>query len=341
MEKLSIFLVFAVFVFQGCSEESLLDTTDLNVADALQAKAPKDNFANGELEVTIAKAPVAPDGTTAKAITDIVLTFVNPDPEVEGIGLKSGGHIEVELPKGFKNTGAGGDGIIILQGWPQSPPIPFLWTTTVVDNIITATLTSDYLPGMFGPGPKQAHLLLLGFENPKPGKQQISLSIKPDPNSMETFSGVGEVIIMPKARPSIHAVSVFSGPPGPPPPFFNPLYQTVTLGQTARQVGMYLWDKGNEPFVGVNIESINPGHGRMVKNGSTVGHVWIDAPVGATDYNLSTAGPSTEVNTVVTGIPTGLLLIEFNPDPLVAGNYALVFQINNGNTQNLFVNVTP
>lgn len=331
-----------MLVLTSCSEESFLNPNDLDRVDALSSKASKNKPTLGDLNVSITKAPIAPDGTTAKAVTDIVLTFVNPDPQVDGIGLQSGATIEVTLPDGFVNTGAGVNSVIILQGWPQSPPTPpFPWTTTVVNNTITATLTSNYLPGMFGPGPKQAHLLLRGFQNPKPGKYRIPLSIQPDPSSMETLSGLGEIIIMPKSRPSIHAVSVFSGPPGPPPPFFNPLYQTVAQGDPARQVGMYVWDKNNEPFLGVDIEFENVKHGRMIQNGATVGHVWIDAPAGANDYTLATTGPSDLVNTAVTVLPAGRLLVKFTPDPNVTGDYVLRFQLNNGNTQNLFVNVIP
>ena len=210
-----------------------------------------------------------------------------------------------------------------------------------MDNTVTFILTGDYLPGMFGPGPKQAHLLLRGFENPKPGKYEIPITIKPDPLSLEIMSGIGDVIIIPKPRPSIHAVSVFSGPPGPPPPFFNPIYQEVVLGDAARRVGMYLWDKDNEPFLDVDLQMDvdNPSHGLLVQNGSTVGQVWIDAPSGANNYILATEGPSVEVPTAVTGLPTGLLLVQFTPDVAVAGNYTLSFHLNNGNTQNLFVTV--
>jgi len=271
-----------------------------------------------------------------------VLTFVDIDPAVEGIGLVEGATVVVELPDEFVNKDDGGaNSIFLLQGWPQSPPFPFIWETEVDGNTVTATLTGNYRPGMFGPGPKQAHLLLLGFENPKPGKHEIPIRIQPDPKSDDIMSGIGEVIIIPKPRPSIHAVSVFSGPPGPPPPFFNPIYQEVDLGDAARRVGMYLWDKDNEPFLDVDLQMDvdNPSKGLLVQNGSTVGQVRIDAPPGANNYILATEGPSVEVPTAVTGLPTGLLLVEFTPDPAVAGNYTLSFRLNNGNTQDLFVTV--
>ena len=205
----------------------------------------------GGLNVAIAKAPIAPDGTTAKAVSDFVVTFMNRDPAVDGVGIKQGGIVELVLPDSFVNTGNGGDTVVILQGWPQSPLIPFPWQTDIVGNTITLTLLSDWMPGASGPGPKQVHLALFGFRNPSPGRYPVSITINSDPASDEVLSGVGFVQIIPKARPSVNAVSIFSGPPGPPPPFFNPLYQTVELGNDARQLGLYLWSKRSAPLLGV------------------------------------------------------------------------------------------
>ncbi len=321
-----------MLILNSCIDGSFLNPSEISNVILHSKKATE------YLEVSIRKAPVAPDGTTAKAQTDIVLTFVDIDPAVDGIGLMTGATIEVELPDEFVNTGGGTNSIFLLQGWPQSPPFPFPWTTEVVGNTVTATLTGNYLPGMFGPGPKQVHLLLLGFKNPKPGKYEIPIRIQPNPTSSKIMSGIGDVIIIPKPRPSINVVSLFSGG-GPPPPFFNPIYQEVILGDAARQVGMYLWDKGNEPFLDVDLRMVNPSHGLLVQNGSTVGQVRIDAPHGANNYSLTTTGPSVAWTAFITGVPTGLLLVQFTPDPAVAGNYTLSFRLNNGNTQELFVTV--
>jgi hypothetical protein len=340
MKKLSNALIIAMLILNSCADESFLNPSELS-----NVILPS-NGATEYLEVSIRKAPIAPDGTTAKAKTDIVLTFVDIDPTVDGIGLKAGATVEVKLPSEFVNTGGGTNSIFLLQGWPQSPPAlnppppPFIfpWTTTVDGNTITATLTGDYLVDMFGPGPKQAHLLLLGFENPKPGKYEIPIRIRPGPAPSKIMSGIGEVIIIPKSRPSIHAISLFSGG-GPPPPFFNPIYQEVILGESAVRVGMYLWDKDNEPFLGVDLQMVNLSHGLLVQNGSTVGQVRIDAPPGANNYSLTTEGPSAEIPAFITGSPTGLLLVQFTTDSAVAGNYTLSFRLNNGNTQDLFVTV--
>jgi len=334
MKKLSNALIIAMLILNSCADGSFLNPSELSKVILHSHKATK------HLEVSIRKAPVAPDGTTAKALTDIVLTFVDIDPAVEGIGLLNGATVQVKLPKEFVNTGGGTNSIFLLQGWPQSPPAPpFIWETEVVGNTVTATLTNDYLPGMFGPGPKQVHLLLLGFKNPKPGKYKIPIRIQPHPTSPKIMTGIGDVIIIPKPRPSINVVSLHSGPPGPPPPFFNPIYQEVDLGDAARQVGMYLWDKDNEAFLDVDLQMVKPSHGLLVQNGSTVGQVRIDAPPGANNYSLTTEGPSVLVPAFITLVDTGLLLVQFTPDPAVAGNYTLSFRLNNGNTQDLFVTV--
>ncbi len=293
------------------------------------------------LNVTIAKAPVAPDGTTAKAVSDFVVTFMNRNPSIDGVGIKQGGTVEVVLPYDFINTGNDGNTVVILQGWPQSPLIPFPWQTDIVGNTITLTLLSDWMPGASGPGPKQVHLLLFGFRNPSPGRYPVSITINPDPASDEVLSGVGFVQIIPKARPSVNAVSIFSGPPGPPPPFFNPLYQTVELGNDARQLGLYLWSKRSAPLLGVDLEMTNPTHGRLidVDRGATVGQVWILPPAGAANFALNTFGPSTETNAFITGVPVGLLLVQFSPDPEVIGDYSITISTNNGNEEKLFVTV--
>lgn len=139
----------------------------------------------GSLDISVTKAPITPDGLAAGAITDFILTFVDLDPAVDGIGLHAGGTVTATLPEDFVNLDDGTvNAGIILQGWPQSPPAPppaFIWTTTVSGNSITATLDADYLVGAFGPGPKQFHLLLNSFRNPGPGLYDVDLVISPTP----------------------------------------------------------------------------------------------------------------------------------------------------------------
>ncbi len=282
---------------------------------------------------------------TAGEITDIVLSFADPDPAVPGMSLRDGGSIVVILPDGFTNTGVGVTQAAILQGWPQSPPAPpplFPWTATVVDNTITVELTDDYLVGVSGPGPKALHLVLNSFRNPGPGLYDIQVAIQPDPASPDVHEGTGTVHVIPKSRPNVNIVSVFSGG-GPPPPFNNPLYQTVAAGDTSLDVGLYLWEGGSSvadgdvrPYLGVEVEMENPGHGRLVHFGRTVGHVWIDAPAGADDFMLS-ATPSFSGVSAVTGLDVGIMIVSLQTDADVPGDYAIEFRMNNGNSQEFFV----
>jgi hypothetical protein len=296
-----------------------------------------------DLNVTIAKAPVAPDGTAAGALTDFVLTFVDRDPDVDGIALKNGATVEIKLPADFKNTGPGTNNVVLLQGWPQSPQVPFPYTIDIVGNTVTLTLNKDWNPGDVGPGVKQCHLVLLGFRNPtRPGNYDVPLKIETEPGG-EVLRGVGRVRIIPKALPSVNVVSLFSGG-GPPPPFNNPFYQCIEQGEDALTVGLYLWGRASAALVDVDIE-MNKGKGavrtgRFVdEDGRTVGHVRIRGPKGAADFSVKTAGASVETNAFVTGVPVGLLLTDFCPDPDVPGDYTIEYSLNGGNTETLFITV--
>ncbi len=299
------------------------------------------NLSNHELDIEVIRAPVVPDGTSAHALTDIVLNFRHLDPDIDGISIKKDGYLEVVLPPEFTNMGNGTNTGIVLQGWPQSPPgpPPGAFVTTVVQNAIKVTMLKDFKAGSYGPGPKQVHLALFGFKNPGPGLYPISLCIRPDPNTSVMKHGVGNVHIIPKPRPAVSAISLFSGG-GPPPPFNNAIYQDVGLGEMGHTVGLYLWESRGKPLVGADIQMENDVHGRIVKsNGTTAGHLWISPPRGAAAFNLATEGPSEEGKTFLTNVAVGILKTKFTPDPNTKGEYRLSFRMNNGNTQDLFVRV--
>lgn len=298
------------------------------------------------LTISVDRAPVGPDGTTAGAVTDFILTFADRDPAVSGLNLKTGGTVTVTLPDGFVNTADGSlNALVLLQGWPQSPPAGppgFLWTTTVSGNTITATLTADFLVGDTGPGFKQVHLLLNEFRNPDAGRYNIGLEIQPDPASGDTYAGTARARIIPEARPSANIVSVFSG--GAPVPLNNPIYQTVAAGDDSLDVGMYLWEAGSSvaegivnPFLGVDIAMISATRGLLVQDGARVGYVHIDAPPGADDFGLSTMGPSTLGISAVTSLDVGILIATLHTDPDVTGDYTITFRVDHGNTQQVFV----
>ncbi len=71
----------------------------------------------------------------------------------------------------------------------------------------------------------------------------------------------------------------------------------------------------------------------------------IQAPPGATNYGLITVmlppggPPSVGVPAFLTGVPVGLLGLQFFADPSVTGDYAIDVSMNGGNTERLFVTV--
>ena len=334
--KIVLLLALTLILIVGCQSDPI-EESPLNKKSG---KSLSKKY-SGDLSVEVVRAPIVPDGTSAAAITDIVLNFRDLDPDTDGISIYKDGKIKVVLPEAFTNTGDGGNVGIILQGWPQSPPgpPPFPWTTTIVDNTITFQMKEDYLVGTDGPGPKQVHLAFFGFINPGPGMYPIYLEIQPDPESATIHSGTGNVHIIPKPRPAVSAVSLFSGG-GPPPPFNNSIYQIVEQGDPVNRVGLYLWESRRKALVGANIEMKNLTHGRLVKsNGSTAGQVWISPPPGASDYMLKTEGPSMAGTAFLSGVEVGILMTKFTPDPNVLGDYTIEIKMNNGNTQYLYVEV--
>ena len=296
--------------------------------------------ADTELSITAAKAPIVPDGTTTGADPDFVVTFADRDPDMPGIDILAGGTISVTLPDDFvQDDPFAMMSVAIIQGWPQSPRLPFPAVTyDPGTHSVTATTSFHYLyESSANPGPKQAHFILPGFTNPEAGSYPITLTIQPDPNDAATLEGSGWLDIVPKSRPSIEAISVING--GPPPPFPNAIYQTVELGEPLLTWGFYVWDARNEPFIGVDLRQRNQDHYALVDDrGRTVGHVKIDAPEGATDYWID-ATASVAANGAVLGVPTGLLTAQFHPDPAAAGDYTIRWSVNNGNTQPMFVTV--
>ena len=296
--------------------------------------------ADPALPISTAKAPIVPDGTTAGADTDFVVTFADVDPDAPGINIKAGGTISLTLADGFvQDNPASPMTLVVLQGWPQSPRLPLPAVSyDAATNTLTGTLGFDYLhQSPANPGPKQLHAVLPGFTNPGPGSYPVELTIKPDPGDPATMTGTGTVKIIPKARPSINAISVIN--PGPPPPFPNSIYQTINTGDTPLLWGFYLWDNNSEPFIGVDLQRKNRDHYTMIDDkGHAVGQVRIQAPAGATDYSID-ATASVPANGAVLGIPTGLLKAQFNPDPDVPGDYAIRWRLNNGNEQWMFLTV--
>lgn len=292
----------------------------------------------GDLAISVARAPIVPDGVTAGAPPDLVVTFRDPDPTVPGIGLAAGGTITIELDDAFdltgdqltppKPPGPPPTPAILLQGWPQSPRPDFPYTTTVIGNTVTLTMTAAWPVGAFGPGPKAVHLALFASANPpRPGRYTVDVTVVPAPGD-PPLEGHGHVAIVPVDPPAVSVVSLFSGTP--PPPFPNPLHQAVSLGDEGLRVGMYLWHRAGRPAVGIELVRTDADHYRLVRGRRTVGHVHITSPPGARDHVLTSEGPSVLGTTFVAGVPTGLLLTTFVPDPHVAGSYVVAFSMTGG-----------
>ena len=290
------------------------------------------------LSLSADKAPIVPDGTTAGADTDFVITFADRDPDVPGIGIKTGGTVSVKLPKGFiQDDPSAPMTMVVLQGWPQSPRQPFPDVDyDAATNTLTGTVGFDYLPvSSAQPGPKQVHLLLPGFTNPKAGTHWFEVTIRPDPSSDDLLTGWGKVRIRRQVRASINAISVIN----PPPPFPNPIYQTVGSGEAPHTWGFYVWEHGGDPSVGVELTQRNARRYWIVDaDGEKIGSVGIRAPKGASGFSID-ATASVLVNGAVLGIPTGLLLAQFHPDPDTPGDYEITWKLRRGNRQHMFVTV--
>jgi hypothetical protein len=324
------------------------------IAMSVTAAVPVALAHDTSLKIQVTKAPIAGDGTTAGAVPDFVLTFANTDPSVNGVGILEGGKIVIVLPDDFVSTSGVGNSATLLQGWQASPrflsyppttPNPFIWDTTVAGNEITLTMRANYESDTTeeNPGPKQVHLLLNGFENPKAGSYKVGMTITPDSLAPEhTLSGTAKVKITKSTRPSVNIVSTHSGNGGPPP-FKNVQYQTVAGESLPDPVGLYLWAQGGAAFDGVELVMKNAKLYHLVKGTKMVGHVHIRPPKGASGYEL-TAEPSVLVEAALPPHAVqdaGLLITQFTPDSATPGMYTLIFKMKNGNTQKQYVEVTP
>ena len=305
----------------------------------------------GGIVSSIDKAPIVPDGDVAGRQTDVVITLDSSlDPSVDGRTLLNGKTIRVTLPGDFLNV-AGSIGLpatcpapdpcntgVLLQGWPQNPipPSPANYTLTLDGpNTIVYTAARDLAPGdptLNGPGIKQMHLILKGFINPNPGVYSVLVEAETGPGgTVET--GTAHLHIIPKSRPSINVTSVFN----PPPPFPNTIFQKTGASQTIPLPWDFLiWNRRDEPAVGVGIRQKNRNHAQLVNGKKVVGQIFIEAPKGARGQEIGSQGLSTLINGPVLGIPTGRLRVDFTTGD-APGDYTITFQMNNGNSVQMHV----
>lgn len=323
---------------------------------------------SGGIVSQAAKAPIVPDGDVAGARTDFVIDLdIDKDPAVPGRSLSAGDEVRVTLPAAFvfaeaadfPLAGAGSSPTcapgnfqcstsVLLQGWPQNPVSPGLYSLSLADNTLTFEVTGDIGPTATGPGFKQIHLIFNGFRNPmRPGPYRIRVEVETD-GTVER--GTAYLRIRPNIRPSINVTSVFDVPADDPnggnPPNPNFIYQQTSPGAAAPLTWNFLmWDTDGVPFTDVEIVQKNPRGGRLVRNGATVGRFTIHAPAGAIGQQLMSLGPSVASGTPVIGMTfqpplmTGRLRASFTAGSM-PGRYVTDIRLNNGNRINMFVDVS-
>jgi hypothetical protein len=311
---------------------------------------------------SVVKAPITPDGNVAGAPTDLVIDLdTSLDPAFLGRALPAGCSIRVTLPPKFRKTGlpvqdvftsmcAPGDFQcttgVFLQGWPQHPilphfPIPplgpateYSLTSDGAQTLVFTALKDLVVPNpnpAAGPGLKQIHLIN-GFKNPKrPGFYPIHVEFTAG-TGCTAESGVANVHIVPKIRPSVEVTSVFNG--GAP----NTIYQQTTVGDPAPFAWDFLlWDRRGGPMEGVTVEMVNPDFALLIQDHRVVGHIHIRAPNLAKGHTVA-GGPSVVINAPIKGVPTGHLTVQFTAGS-VSGRYTTAVTMHGGNSLNMFVDV--
>lgn len=301
---------------------------------------------------SVVKAPIIHDGDVAGAPTDIVINLNSSlDPAVPGRTLAAGKTIRVTLPEAFVSAGlpanvptqcaafAGECNTgVLLQGWPQRPFPPTLeFHTLEMDGTHTLVFTAvqDLAPGAT-PGIKQAHLMTLGFTNPEAGDYEIAVEAETGPDgALET--GTAVVTIHPAVRPSINVTSVFAKA-NEDDPNGNTIYQEAAAGGSPPFAWDFLlWDASGGAAVDVELRQSDDSGGDIVQGDAVIGSFSIDAPEGATGQSVS-GGPSVEIASPVSGIPTGRLTATFTAGD-ASGQYVTTFEMDGGNTQQMFVTV--
>lgn len=315
---------------------------------------------------SVVKAPITPDGDVAGAPTDLVINLDKSlDPAVLGRELPMGCSVAVTLPDAFEWTGLPVQDVftagcapgapfdcttgIFLQGWPQHPilphfPIPPLGAATeyaltqgVTDeNTLVFTALTDLdapNPNLApGPGLKQIHLIN-GFMNPtRPGFYPVYVEFA-GPVGCPVASGVANVHIVPKIRPSAEVTSVFN--PGRP----NTIYQETTAGTDAPfPWDLLLWDRNGGPMVGVTVEMVNSDFALLKQGKKAIGNIRIHAPDGALGHAVAEVVESFEINAPIKGVPAGLLTVRFTAGS-ASGRYTTTVTMHGGNALNMFVDV--
>jgi hypothetical protein len=309
---------------------------------------------------SIDKGPVSRDGNVQGQPTDVVITLDSSlDPNVEGHSLKEGKSIKIFFPYdfdlsdlgGYPLAGVGSAGCVpgslvcttgvLLKGWPQNPVPPPNYALSIEDNAIIYTAQQDIdAAGSLAPGIKQIHMILHGVENPKPGHYRIRVEAETGPgSSVETGSVL--LHIVPRDRPSINVTSVYAGA-------MNTIYQTTTVNTMAPLEWSFLvWGKNGAVLDDISIEWADVDEWHVLQNGKLVGHMYVDAPAGASGqdaYLVNSDGlPAAPVIGGTPGIgpqPVGRLQLQFVTGSEV-GEYVTTLMLNGGNFAQMHVTATP
>jgi hypothetical protein len=252
---------------------------------------------------------------------------------------------------------------VILRGWPQDPYFPpaLFHTLSIdpVDNALIFTALQDLsATSATNPGIKQLHLILNGVTNPAPGQYLIRVEAQTGPGgAWETGSGLMQVL--PHARPSINVTAVFvkatsgqlgvpaCGPGTNPPNADNPIHQKTTVGAVAPFPWTFLlWGRGNQPLTDVSLRWVDADHAQLRRANRTIGHVYIDAPRGATGYGIEfnplACGTLLAGAPVIAGTPgigpqpVGRMDLVFRAGDL-PGEYWTTLTLNQGNSVRMVV----
>jgi hypothetical protein len=334
----------------------------------------------------IAKASVVPDGDVSGQAAVYLITLEGSlDPAVPGRGLALGGQIKVIFPPEFDlvhlnaaypladvpnparpclPTNLQCTTAVLLKGWPEEPYFPpAAFATLSVDaseNALVFTAVQDIVPmPPVSPGIKQLFLMLHGVTNPLPGQYRIRVEAQTGPAG-EWETGSGLLHVLPNPRPSIEATSVLvkalSGlsPGGPacgpgtlPPNPDDPVYQTTAVGTDAPFVWTFLvWGDDSEPLGDVWLNWVDLSHAQLKRLGSTIGHVFIDPPPGASGYGIEVnplgcptmlgAAPVIGPTPGIGPDPVGRLDMRFTAGDL-PGAYITTLTLNNGNSIQMVV----
>jgi hypothetical protein len=255
---------------------------------------------------------------------------------------------------------------VILHGWPQQPFFPpalfHQMSIDLIENALVFTALQDLVPdGPTRPGIKQLLLILNGLINPQPGEYLLQVEAQTGPDgAWESGSGIYRVL--PRTRPSVNVTSVFVAglagltepvgvvkcvDPTLPPNPYNPVYQHTLVGEDAPFFWtLLLWGKNKEPLEDVSLAWSSDNHARLVRGKTAIGNLFIDAPAGASGYDVEvnpedcpTLLPGAPVIAGTPGIgpqPVGRLDLRFRAGD-VAGEYTTTISMNNGNSVELVV----